>query len=214
MTTFLSRLSGNVNARTWEREPQLCPTCNTPMFQVLIANGIHQCGDYICSECERQAYSNKLAQIKQATLHNLYPQAGQFMRSARQQLMHKFSKLFTPVPAPHQDTAPIVQLANAIQRGSIANIPTDKLSLNPITPLPETRAELSRDVSGMAESLILWNEEDPDPTERRPIVVVEDEKKTTNHLPALEIWQYFIESQCAERGTGEQEPVQEMHRML
>lgn len=141
---------------------------------------------------------------------------GQYARSYHKQLEQAIATALSPKPITQPLPARDIEYSNTsprIEVAQIADIPTSKL--NPLTPLPETRAELFNDVPSLEESLILWpGEEDKDVTEirattpRTPRIAA----PTTQKIPTIGAEVILEHMAWPERVTGEQEPVK--HWML
>lgn len=101
------------------------------------------------------------------------------------------------------------QRTNPLPAKDIVYAPTPQP--NPATPTPEVRAKLFQDVPNVAESLVLWKE-DEDATERRKIVRRHDRPRNTINIPAIGaevLLAQLMHSPTAEQSTGENERLPE-----
>lgn len=182
-------------AHDWQRTPY-CQTHRCVMrydisraARIKPQNEIARSQCFVCDDCEQDYQEQKQKQIASA-----------------------FSIIARPDYRPGAllnayNQASLANGQTRIRRTALAAIPTHDLlpapqptySINPVTPPPETRQALFSDVSTVAESLILWLDDDEDATEmhiRRvpkqrdtaqiPVPHVEELLYELMHVPAHE----------------------------
>lgn len=173
----------------WQRQPH-CSIHHVLMYwSIALAQQIKpqdeletaQC--FVCALCEQEKRQKQIASRSLNSLPDYQP--GLLSRTVHTTRLHR------------------IALA-AIPTHNLLSAPQPTTTINPVTPLPETRQALFSDVASIADSLILWPDEDA--TEMREACHVK--KRDTAQIPAPhveELLYQLMHVQTHEQSTDENE---------
>lgn len=181
----------------WQRQPH-CSIHHVLMYwSIALAQQIKpqdeletaQC--FVCPLCEQEKKQKQMASRSLSSLPDYQPGA--------------------LAKATH--TARLQRIAlTAIPTHNLLSAPQPTRTINPVTPLPETRQALFSDVASVADSLVLWPDEpDEDATEMRK--VCSTQKRDTVQIPAPHVEELFFQlmhTPTHEQSTGENEQLKQL----
>lgn len=201
-------LPAPANAQTWERDAPHCPDCNAPMIRNIFDTIYYKAGQYFCGDCHQLRVQTQIFRTKAATIHNLFP-TGELTRLTRTKMQNAARQTIIASYSTHkdltQDAAALAHLQSAKQQQTAPLPARDIERANsaklPITPIPQTRADLFADVPEKAIA------EDEDATEKRAAIKL---PATTKEIPAMNaevILDMLRRGETHEQSTGENERV-------